>query len=385
MTTKALKFAVSAENKTSKVFSRIKGDIGGITNKLGGMKTALVGALGVAGFATMANNVLDTADKIHKLNLRLGVTPEALSELRHAADLSGVSFKSLTLGLQRANRRIAEAAQGTGTASKALEELGLDASELVQMKPEEQLGAIADALMNVTNQSDKVRLAFKLFDAEGVSLLQMLQDGSAGLQQMRQDAADLGLTMSQDDVNAAAAFNDGLENLRDVFEAIVTDITIGMAPGLTTIANKMTDWYKANKDFIQLGAVEVFDRLKTTFDALWPVLSTTAEYFYKIVDAATKAAAAAYTWMEKNYLDAAGAQAVIDELSGNTTAGGGGSSAAAIAAGGGGSGFTGDDAALWNWGSGAASTTIVNNFNGQYSRSDITAISAEQTRTANRQ
>lgn len=387
MATKALSFPVTAENKTAATFKQIKSDIGGITSKLGGMKTALVGAIGVAGFGIMAKNVLDTADKIHKLNLRLGVTPEALSELRHAADLSGVSFKALTLGMQRANRRIAEAAQGTGTAKLALEELGLEASELAQMKPEDQLAVLADALAGVTSESDRVRLAFKLFDSEGVALLQMMQGGSAGLQQMRKDARDLGLTLSQDDVNAAAAFNDSLENLRDIFEAITTDVTIGIAPALTEAANAMTDWYKANKDMIELKAAEVFERLKTTFEVLWPVLKTTAQYFYDIVDAITKATANAYTWLESNYLDAAGAQAVINELSGNTAGqpSSGASGAAGVAAGGGGSGFTGEDADLWNWGASASGTTIVNNFNGQYSRSDVANITADQARTESRQ
>lgn len=388
MATKALNFPITAENKTARVFAKIKGDIGGVTSKIGGMKTALIGMLGAAGFGVMAKGVLDTADKIHKLNLRLGVTPEALSELRHAADLSGVSFKSLTLGLQRANRRISDAAQGTGPAAAALEELGLNASELVNLKPEEQLNAIADAMLGVENQSDKVRLAFKLFDAEGVSLLQMMGQGSEGLKQMRKDAADLGLTMSQDDVDAAAAFNDSLENLRDVFEAIVTDITIGVAPAMTDAANAMVDWYKANKDMIQQNAAAVFMRLKSTFDVLWPVLKTTAEYFYKIIDTAAKAAAAVTVFFERRTLGNEKRNAIIDQAwggGGQASSAPAPGSAAAIAAAGGGEGFTGGDAEAWNFGQGGGGATIVNNFNGQYSRQDVANIATEQARAETRQ
>lgn len=385
MATKALSFPITAENKTARVFAKIKGDISGITGKIGGMKTALVGLVAAAGFGAMAKNVLDTADKIHKLNIRLGVTPEALSELRHAADLSGVSFNSLALGMQRANRRIADAAQGGGPAAKALEELGLNASELVNLKPEKQLEAIADAMLGVENQSDKVRLAFSLFDAEGVSLIQMMEKGSAGLQQMRKDARDLGLTMSQEGVDAAASFNDSLENLKDIFEAIVTDITIGLAPALTNAANIMVEWYKANKDMIQLNAAAVFERLKTTFDTLWPIIKTTAEWFYKIVDAAAKAASAVAGWWGK--ADANMGRNLIGESYGQAApaAAPAPGSAAAIAASGGGEGFTGADAEAWSFGREGGGTTIVNNFNGQYSRNDLANISADQARAETRQ
>ena len=79
----------------------------------------------------------------------------------------------------------------------------------------------------------------------------------------REVARDLGLTMSQDDVDAAAAFNDSLENLRDIFEAIVTDITVAIAPAFTDAANAMTEWYKANKDWIKTKVVDVFEQTGT--------------------------------------------------------------------------------------------------------------------------
>jgi hypothetical protein len=387
MATQALNFPITAENKTARVFSKIKGDIGGITSKLGGMKSALVGMVAAAGFGVMAKNVLDTADKIHKLNIRLGATPEALSELRHAAGLSGVSFEALTMSMQRGSRRIAEAAQGTGAAAGALEELGLDAGELAKLKPEDQLNAIADGMQGVSQDSDKVRLAMAIFGREGVSLLQMMTKGSAGLQEMRKHAADLGLTLSQDDVDAAAGFNDSLSDLKGVFEAIVTQITIGVAPALTTAAEKMTDWYVANKDMIRQNAAAVFNQLKITFDTLWPVIKSTAEWFYKIVDAAAKAAAAVAVFFERRTLSDERRNSIIDEAwnGGGQASAPAPGSAAAIAAAGGGEGFTGADAEAWTFGQGGGGATIVNNFNGQYSRNDVANIAADQARAETRQ
>jgi hypothetical protein len=41
-----------------------------------------------------------------------------------------------------------------------------------------------------------VRLAFKLFDSEGVALVNLPRDGSDGLDEMRERARDLGIAWS---------------------------------------------------------------------------------------------------------------------------------------------------------------------------------------------
>ena len=125
--------------------------------------SAMFGVAGAAGFVAFGKNAIEAGDNIHKLNLRLGMSTESLSQLEHAADLSGIKFETLTMGLQRMTRRVAEAAQGTGEAKGALEELGLSAQYLAGLAPERQFELIADAMLGVTNQSDKVRLAMKLF------------------------------------------------------------------------------------------------------------------------------------------------------------------------------------------------------------------------------
>lgn len=385
MTTKLLAFKFTASDKTAGAFRKVNANLSGINTRLVSMKGALAGALGAAGFGVMAKNALDTADKIHKMNLRLGSTPEALSQLAHAAALSGVPVNTLTMAMQRATRRIAEAAEDTGEARGALEELGLVADELRNMKPEEQLNVMADAMQGLSTDADRVRIAAKLFDSEGVQMIQMLKGGSAALMEMRDQADDLGMTLSQTDVEAAAGFNDSMQKIKSVMQAIVTQISIGVAPALTAMAEKMVDWYKANRQIITQNALGMFERLKTTLDTLWPVAKTVAQWIYKIADAAAKAAAAIANWIDANSLSGERRNAIIDQAwngGGSSAAAPAPTGAAAIAAAGGGAGFTGQDAADFAFGSGA---TIVNNYNGQYSRGDIVAISAEQARAEARQ
>ena len=135
---------------------------------------------------------LAAGDEVQKLSQRIGASTEALSEYRHVANLTGVTFRELAIGWQRQTRRIAEAAQGTGEAKNALRELNVSVKDLARLRPEQQFEVLADAISGVAEESDRVRLAQKLWDSEGVKLLQTVQAGSAGLREMREEARQLG-------------------------------------------------------------------------------------------------------------------------------------------------------------------------------------------------
>lgn len=244
---KALKEAQSGTERAStfmsramdKFSNRVK-ESGKELNRWGGV--AVVGAAG--SLAYMVKQTINAQDQMGKLSDRLGVSTEGLSELRHVANLSGVSFETLTLGLQRMTRRVAEAAQGTGEAKGALKELGITATQLTQLRPEQQFELIADAISKVGNQSDRVRLAMKLFDSEGVSLLQTMTSGAAGIRDMRKEAHDLGLTVTNDMAKAAADANDALTRLTAVSGGFANSLAADVAPGLTRVIKAMSEAYK---------------------------------------------------------------------------------------------------------------------------------------------
>ena len=169
----------------------------GFFKKFGlGISAALIARGAVRGF----NTIIAKIDQIGKLSIRLGETTEFLSEMAFVAQRSGVSWQSLSVGIQRANRRIAEAAQGTGEAIKPLAELGLlqDVVNGRFQSFEAILPVLSDRLRNYGNDQDKLRIAFKLFDTEGVSFLQFLKEGAAGIAAVREQGKKFGSTITKD-------------------------------------------------------------------------------------------------------------------------------------------------------------------------------------------
>ena len=194
------------------------GDKTGVAAHAGKAKLAMAGlATGVVAVGgailKVTRDVARHNDEIAKMSSRIGASTEALSQYEFVAKRSGIEFRTLTMGWQRMTRRISEAAQGMGEARGALKELNLSAAALNSLAPEDQFEAIAEAMQGVNGQADKVRLSMKLFDSEGVALVQTMADGAAGIRALREEADELGLTLTGEAAAAAEAFEDQITNL----------------------------------------------------------------------------------------------------------------------------------------------------------------------------
>ncbi len=158
-----------------------------------GKALAIVGTAGAIALGATIKSFAAFGDRLAKTADKLGISIVALNELRFAAERSGVEIRTFDMGLQRFIRRAAEAARGTGEAKDALEQLGI---QLVDnegnLRPaEDLLGDVADAFVGLESQAERVRIAFKLFDSEGVAFVNILAQGSKGIQELRKESRRL--------------------------------------------------------------------------------------------------------------------------------------------------------------------------------------------------
>lgn len=243
-------------------------------------------AFGAGGLIAGVKSSLQLADNFEKLERRLGITTEALSELKFAGEQSGVGFNTLTMGLQRMTRRVAEAAQGTGEARGALLELGIDAQKLAALKPEAQFEVIAQAMSEVTTEGDRTRLAMKLFDSEGVALLQTMTDGANGIRELRGEARELGLTMSQESAAGAAEALDAMNRLKSAMAGLSQESAINLAPALTDLANTAAQQLPAAMQFasnaFNMWRKAAFTSISFVFEKLGVFMSALADYSAKL-------------------------------------------------------------------------------------------------------
>lgn len=198
-----------------------------------------VGAAAAAGLSVLAKNAINSADEIGKMAQKTGFSTEALSQLKHATDLAGISFESFTKGLGRSARIVKDAAGGLDSAKRPFEQLdiAIKNTDGTLRSTEAVLGDVADRFSKMANGTAKAALAQEIFGRSGTELIPLLNQGRAGLAEMRAEADKLGLTVSGPAAAAAEQFNDNLTRLGAAFKGVINQ---GIQPILPLLA-QMTD------------------------------------------------------------------------------------------------------------------------------------------------
>jgi hypothetical protein len=172
---------------------------------------------------------------LSKASQKIGVSVEALSGLKFAADLSGVSFENLQVSLAKLSVNIDKFNTGTKSAVDTFNRLGIDPSQFATT--EETLSAIADRFAELPDGATKTALAIEVFGKSGRDLIPLLNQGSAGIKSLTDEAAKLGLVIDTNTARAAEKFNDDLKRLTSVATGFRNQVAVELLPVLTDLAD----------------------------------------------------------------------------------------------------------------------------------------------------
>ena len=263
----------------SKALNGLKSVIGGLAK----MAAIFAGAFGAI-FTVITVKTMQSIDALGKMSSKIGTTAGSLAKLQFAAEQTGVSAETMGMAMQRFTRRAAEAARGTGEAKGALKELNLNAAELLRLPLEDQMLALSKAFESVQSPADKVRLAMKLFDSEGVALVNTLGAGQDGLKAMFKDAEQLGLVLSEDAVDGVEAANDAFGRLKTLFTGFTRQAVASFAPAIKAISDELVELGlkaadgKVSKigDVIAKGVINAFIKIVEVIASIANALQTMA-------------------------------------------------------------------------------------------------------------
>tara|TARA_R110002153_G_scaffold46216_2_gene130377 strand:+ start:1099 stop:3216 length:2118 start_codon:yes stop_codon:yes gene_type:complete len=227
------KFTKKSGSRLTKLGSKFKGL---------GDKVGLMGAAAGLALAALTVKTMKATDALGKTADKLGVMPEKLQAIQRAAQLTGVGVDTANMALQRMVRRVQEAAMGTGEAKGALADLGLEAKELAKLSADEQFKRIADAMGDVSESGEKVRLAMKLFDSEGVALVNTLALGSKGLEEIEDDMDALGISMTRFNISKIEQANDAFLKASQNTQSFAQSFAVALAPAIKAASDKFTEF-----------------------------------------------------------------------------------------------------------------------------------------------
>jgi hypothetical protein len=204
---------------------------------LAGAARTFLPALSAGLVIQQVRRVVSELDEIGKKADAIGLTTDALQELRTVAEEAGVSQEALDNSMMQFSRRLGEARQGLGQARYALDDMNLSAEELAQMPLDQALQTVADEMVKVEDATARTALAQQLFGRSGVPMLNLLREGAAGMEAMRQNARDLGIVIDEDLIRKAEETENKLGLLTRVINADLSEALINIAPLLVGVAN----------------------------------------------------------------------------------------------------------------------------------------------------
>ena len=227
------------EADTKKGVGRIAQAIGKHNKAVGAAMTGL--GIAIAGAAILSvKSYVTMGDEVQKMALRTGFSTEALSEWRHAVQISGSDIKSFEKGIKRMSSFILDAKDGLSTSTDALDRLGVSVQDLEGLSPEAAFELLSVAIADVPDELEKAALAQDVFGRAGTALLPLLKEGSQGIATLRAEAHDMGIVFDQEAANKAAKLADSMTRMKSTMTGVMLTIAEALVPVITVLVDKVT-------------------------------------------------------------------------------------------------------------------------------------------------
>lgn len=216
-----------------------------------GTRAAGLATGAAAGIFGLAKSTADLGDEAAKTANKLGMNAEAYMELRYAAERTGMSGDKFSKTLESMSRRIGQAAEGTGEAQRALEQLGLSAHELRVMSPEEQLETIAREFQHLEHSADRSAIAADLFTRQGIDMINMLEQGPEGMRQLRDAGREAGAVLGDEAREDAERFQDGLLRMQTTLSGLRHMLGAQLMPVVTNVMDNISNYVSDSREQVQ--------------------------------------------------------------------------------------------------------------------------------------
>lgn len=208
------------------------------------------------GVVESINSTIDAADKLSKASQKFGIPVDTLAALANAAALSDVSIEELGGALSRLSKNMVAAGNVTSDQAVAFKALGVSVKDSSgQLKSQDDiLAAIADRFASFKDGTTKTALAVAIFGRAGADLIPILDQGSKGIEDMKNRLKELQPNIDADSL-AAEKYKDNLKLLEQAKNAIVLRIlgSSGMLAAMDQLTKSFVDAAQDGAKFADVG------------------------------------------------------------------------------------------------------------------------------------
>lgn len=244
------KGARNAEKRAATLQSKMAG-IGNSIKNIGTGLAVGAAAGAVAGITAIAKNAFEMGSALTEAASKVGVTVEALQEMRFVAEQNGVSIETMEGSLNKMTKTLGALQMGNKATAETFKALGLSAQQMVGLTPTESFTKIAGALGKIEDETVRAALGNQVFGRSYAELKPIVDLGADGIRKAAEekrkdgvlsteqaakldDLADgwdrlsgkLGVAAAQFIANAASSKNasEGLDRMGDSVSGLFSEL-----------------------------------------------------------------------------------------------------------------------------------------------------------------
>lgn len=233
------------------------------TKKFGEAAKA-AGAVAVAGFTAVATAVAAAgtalakaavdaaayADNILTASTVTGISTQKLQEYSYAAELVDVSVETITKSHAKQIKSMKAAQDGTKLMVDAYAQLGVQVTNLdgSLRDGETVYWEVIDALGKMENETERDALAMQILGKSAQELNPLIEAGSQKMNELAQEAQQVGAVLSEDALNSLGAFDDSIQRLKgsagaagNALGTVLLPELISLTTGGTELLNEFTN------------------------------------------------------------------------------------------------------------------------------------------------
>jgi len=209
--------------------------------KTAGIAVAVAAISGA--FKKAIDYTADLGDSIDKGSKRMNISTHAYQQWDHALQQSGGSVSDLNRGLRNIREIMQDGDAATGKAAEAFNTLGISMQKSNgEMKTAEELmDETLTALADVSDADQRGALVDALFGPNSGGIKPLLEEGKEGVRDLLNEADDLNLIMSDEDIQKAVEYGDAVANMKKELEMLQVDFAKNILPVLTDCVKAITE------------------------------------------------------------------------------------------------------------------------------------------------
>lgn len=183
------------------------------------------------------------ADEILTESTISGISTDTYQELKYASELVDTSVETIQGSLVKVTKSMASAQGGSKSMIANFKKLGVSVTDSAgNLRDSEDVFAdVITALGGIDNEAEADALAMSVLGKSAGDLKPLIAAGGDALNQLRQEAHDVGYVMDSETLEGFGAFDDNIQKLKNGAEAAQNAIGGMMLPALTDLSGEGVD------------------------------------------------------------------------------------------------------------------------------------------------